>query len=71
MLPGSLIINRRDQKLHVWPVASKPMKRSGVVEGILSREGAHFLGCDRCMGNKGLWDSCSNRHLGLGNSIEF
>jgi hypothetical protein len=32
----------------------------------VSREGAHFLGCDRCVGNEGLWASCSSRNLGLG-----
>jgi hypothetical protein len=27
--------------------------------------------CDRCVGNEGLWASCSNEHLGLRNSIEI
>jgi hypothetical protein len=35
-------------------VAGNPGKGSGEAEGLLSREGAHFLGCDRCMGNEGL-----------------
>jgi hypothetical protein len=43
----------------------------GQAEGLLSREGAHFLGCDRCMGNEGLWASCNSGHLGLRNFVEF
>jgi hypothetical protein len=58
------------RRLHVWPVVGNPGKRSGAIEGLLSREGAHFLGCDRCVGNKGLWASCSSGHLGLSNSVE-
>jgi hypothetical protein len=32
----------------------KPWKGSGAVEGLLRREGAHFLGWDRHVGNEGL-----------------
>jgi hypothetical protein len=32
----------------------KPWKGSGAAEGLLSREGAHFLGWDRHVGNEGL-----------------
>jgi hypothetical protein len=32
----------------------KPRKGSGVAEGLLRREGAHFLGWDRHVGNEGL-----------------
>jgi hypothetical protein len=37
----------------------------------VGREGEHFLGCDRCLGNEGLWDNCNSGHLLLGNSVEF
>jgi hypothetical protein len=40
-------------RLHVWPVA-EDRKGIGEVEGLLSREGAHFLGWDRYVGNEGL-----------------
>jgi hypothetical protein len=36
-----------------------------VTKGLVSREGGHFLGCDRCMRNEGLWASCNNMHLEL------
>jgi hypothetical protein len=32
----------------------KPWKGSGAAEGLLSREGAHFLGWDMHVGNEGL-----------------
>jgi hypothetical protein len=40
-------------RLHLRPVA-EAQKGSGVVEGLLSREGAHFLGWDKHMGNEGM-----------------
>jgi hypothetical protein len=39
--------------LPIWPVA-EARKGSGAVEGLLRREGAHFLGWDRHVGNEGL-----------------
>jgi hypothetical protein len=45
--------NYRALRLPVWPVA-EAYKRSGVAKGILSREGAHFLGWDRHVGKEGL-----------------
>jgi hypothetical protein len=59
------------QILPVWLVASNPGKGSGATEGLVSRAGAHFLECDRCVGNEGRWASCSNENLGLENSLEF
>jgi hypothetical protein len=44
-------ISHRDHRLPVRPVADKPEKGSGETEGLLSKEGSHFLGCDRCVGN--------------------
>jgi hypothetical protein len=32
----------------------KPWKGSGVAKGLLSREGAHFLGCNGHVGNERL-----------------
>jgi hypothetical protein len=43
----------RAQRLPVWLVA-EARKGSGVAKGLLSREGAHFLGWDRHVGNEGL-----------------
>ena len=43
----------RALRLHVWPVF-EAQKISGEAEGLLSREGAHFLGWDRHVGNEGL-----------------
>jgi hypothetical protein len=40
-------------RLLVWPT-TKPHKESGEVEGLLRREGAHFLGWERHVGNEGL-----------------
>jgi hypothetical protein len=40
-------------RLLVWPVA-EARKESGATEGLLSREGAHFLGWDKHVGNEGL-----------------
>jgi hypothetical protein len=39
--------------LHVRPVAEAE-KGSGETIGLLRREGAQFLGCDRDVGNEGL-----------------
>jgi hypothetical protein len=47
----------------------KPHKGSGVVEGLLSKEGAHFLGWDRNVGNEGLqivslsWHMCLSSYV--------
>lgn len=60
-----------DQRLSVRPIAGNPRKGSGAAEGLVSREGAHFLGCDRCIWNEGLWTSCNSGYLGLNNSVEF
>jgi hypothetical protein len=46
-------------------VVGNPEKGSGESEGLLSIEYEHFLGCERCMGNEGLWTSCSSGHLRL------
>jgi hypothetical protein len=43
----------RALRLLVQPVV-EALKGSGAVEGLLSREGAHFLGWDRHVGNEGL-----------------
>jgi hypothetical protein len=43
----------RTQRLPVRIVA-EARKESGAVEGMMSREGAHFLGWDRHVGNEGL-----------------
>jgi hypothetical protein len=40
-------------RLPVWPV-DEAWKGSGEAEGLLSREGEHFLGWDRHVGNEGL-----------------
>jgi hypothetical protein len=40
-------------RLHVWTVV-EAQKGSGVAEGLLSRERAHFLGWDKHVGNEGL-----------------
>jgi hypothetical protein len=63
-------ISRRAQRLPVRPLAGNLGKGSGEAEGILSREGAHFLRCDRCVGNEGLWDSCSSGNLRLSNCVK-
>jgi hypothetical protein len=46
-------------------------KGSGAVKGLLSREGAHFLRCDKCVGDEGPWASRSSGNLGIGNYVEF
>jgi hypothetical protein len=43
----------RALRLPVRPVV-EARKGSGAAEGLLSREGAHFLGWDRHVGNEGL-----------------
>jgi hypothetical protein len=43
----------RSLKLTVWPVV-EAQKGSATVEGMLSKEGAHFLGWDKHVGNEGL-----------------
>jgi hypothetical protein len=43
----------RALRLPVWPVV-EAQKGSGAAEGLLRREGAHFLGWDRHVGNEGL-----------------
>ena len=43
----------RALRLPVWPIA-EARKGSGAAEGLLSREGEHFLGWDRHVGNEGL-----------------
>jgi hypothetical protein len=40
--------------LHVWPIA-EAQKGIGATEGLLIREGAHFLGWDMHVGNEGMW----------------
>jgi hypothetical protein len=45
--------NYRALRLPVRPVA-EARKGSGVAEGLLSREGAHFMGWDMHVGNEGL-----------------
>jgi hypothetical protein len=40
-------------RLLVWVVV-EARKGSGAAKGLLSREGAHFLGWDRHVGNEGL-----------------
>jgi hypothetical protein len=42
--------NYRDLRLPIQPIA-EARKGSGVVEGLLRREGAHFLGWDKHVGN--------------------
>ena len=39
-------------RILVWPVV-EAQKGSGVAEGLLRREGAHFLGWDMHAGNEG------------------
>jgi hypothetical protein len=60
LLPCALSISHRAHILHVFHVDGNPRKGSGEVEGLLRKEGEHFLGCDRCVGNDGLWDNCNN-----------
>jgi len=43
----------RALRLHVGPVG-ETRKGTRVVEGLLRKEGAHFLGWDRHVGNEGL-----------------
>jgi hypothetical protein len=43
----------RALRLPLQPVV-EAWKGSGVVKGLLSREGAHFLGWDKHVGNEGL-----------------
>ena len=45
--------NYRDLRLLVWPVV-EDQKGIGANEGLLRREGAHFLGWDMHVGNEGL-----------------
>jgi hypothetical protein len=45
--------NYRALRLPVQPIV-EAQKGSGVVEGLLSREEAHFLGWDMHVGNEGL-----------------
>jgi hypothetical protein len=45
--------NYRALRLPVRPIV-EAQKGSGVVKGLLSREGAHFLGWDKHVGNEGL-----------------
>jgi hypothetical protein len=49
-------------RLHVRPVV-EARKGSGVVKGLLSREGAHFLGWNRDVENDGLWVVSLSGHL--------
>jgi hypothetical protein len=53
LFPGALGIRYRAMRLPVWPIVEAP-KGSGAVEGLLSREGAHFLRWDMHVGNEGL-----------------
>ena len=48
-----LTYNYRALRLPVHPVA-EAQKGSGAAEGLLSREGAHFLGWDRHVGSERL-----------------
>jgi hypothetical protein len=45
--------NYRALRLPFQPVV-EALRGSGVAEGMLSREGAHFLGWDKHVGNEGL-----------------
>jgi hypothetical protein len=45
--------NYRALRLPVWPI-DEARKGSGVAEGLLRREGEHFLGWDMHVGNEGL-----------------
>jgi hypothetical protein len=45
--------NYRALRLPIWPIV-EALKRKWGSEGLLSREGAHFLGWDRHVGNEGL-----------------
>jgi hypothetical protein len=45
--------NYRALRLPVWPFA-EAHKGSGEIEGLLRKEGAHFLGSDMDVGNEGL-----------------
>jgi hypothetical protein len=45
--------NYRVLRLLVWPVV-EARKGSGAAKGLLKREGAHFLGWDRHVGNERL-----------------
>jgi hypothetical protein len=65
-----LSISHRAQRLPVRPIVGNLGKGSGVVKGLVSREGAHFLGCDRCMGNEGLWANCNSGQLRQINYVE-
>jgi len=38
----------------------EPWKRSGENEGLLRKEGACLLGCDRCVGKERLYNCCSS-----------
>jgi hypothetical protein len=49
-------------RLSVQPIAIS-WKGSGAVEGLLSREGAHFLGWDMHVRNEGLWAISLSWHL--------
>jgi hypothetical protein len=40
-------------RLHIQPIA-KSHKGSGAIEGLLNREGAHFLGWDKHVGDEGI-----------------
>jgi hypothetical protein len=55
----------------VRPIVGNPRKGSGVAEGQLNKEGEHFLGFYRYMGNEGLWDRFNNGHPRPSNYVEF
>jgi hypothetical protein len=40
-------------RLHVWPIV-EALEGKWEAKGFFSREGAHFLGWDRHVGNEGL-----------------
>ena len=69
MFPGALRISRRISRLYVQNVVGNLGKGSGESEGILRREGEHFIGYHRCVGNEGLWDIFNNGHLGMSTFI--
>jgi hypothetical protein len=48
-------ISCKAQRLLVLLVLGNSGKASGEAKGLVSIEGAHFLGCDRCVWNEESW----------------
>jgi len=71
LFPSAMSISRRSQRNLVWPIVRNHGKGSGVAEGLLNIEWAHFIGFYRCIGNEGLWDRCNKGNLGLSSYVQF